>query len=74
MEQPLPFLFPAMSVSELTRYLRQLLESDEILQDIWVRGEVSNLSRLRACLFHLERSGRFAALCHLADERRTAAF
>jgi len=45
MEQPLPFLFPALSVSELTRYLRQLLESDEILQDIWVRGEVSNLSR-----------------------------
>ncbi|MEW6181170.1 MAG: exodeoxyribonuclease VII large subunit [Chloroflexota bacterium] len=45
MEQPLPFLFPSMSVSELTRYLRQLLESDEILQDIWVRGEVSNLSR-----------------------------
>lgn len=45
MEQPLPFLFPALSVSELTRYLRQLLESDEILQDVWVRGEVSNLSR-----------------------------
>lgn len=45
MEQPLPFLFPSMSVSELTRYLRQLLESDEILQDVWVRGEVSNLSR-----------------------------
>lgn len=45
MEQPLPFLFPALSVSELTRYLRQLLESDEILQDIWVRGEISNLSR-----------------------------
>ncbi len=45
MEQSLPFLFPAMTVSELTRYLRQLLESDPVLQDVWVRGEVSNLSR-----------------------------
>ena len=35
----------ALSVSDLTRYLRQLLESDEILRDIWVLGEISNLSR-----------------------------
>jgi exodeoxyribonuclease VII large subunit len=35
----------ALGVSDLTRYLRQLLESDEILQDIWVLGEISNLSR-----------------------------
>lgn len=33
------------SVSELTRYLRTLLESDPALQDIWVQGEISNLSR-----------------------------
>ena len=35
----------SLSVSELTRYLRQLMESDEILRDIWVRGEISNISR-----------------------------
>jgi exodeoxyribonuclease VII large subunit len=35
----------ALGVSDLTRYLRQLLEGDEILQDIWVLGEISNLSR-----------------------------
>jgi exodeoxyribonuclease VII large subunit len=34
-----------VTVTELTRYLRQLLESDDNLQDIWVQGEVSNLSR-----------------------------
>jgi exodeoxyribonuclease VII large subunit len=34
-----------LSVSQLTSYLRQLLESDEILQDIWVQGEISNLSQ-----------------------------
>lgn len=30
------------SVSDLTRYLKALLESDEALQDLWVQGEVSN--------------------------------
>ncbi len=33
------------SVSELNRYLRQQLESDYRLQELWVTGEVSNLSR-----------------------------
>ena len=43
-----PFLFfqtTRLSVSELTRYLKDLIESDEVLQEIWVEGEVSNLSR-----------------------------
>ncbi len=34
-----------LRVSDLTTYLRQLLESDEILQDVWVEGEISNFSR-----------------------------
>ena len=34
-----------LSVSQLTSYLRQVLESDEILQDLWVTGEISNLSK-----------------------------
>jgi exodeoxyribonuclease VII large subunit len=33
------------SVTEITQYLRTLLESDPILQDVWISGEVSNLSR-----------------------------
>lgn len=33
-----------LSVSQLTGYLRQVLESDEILQDLWVEGEISNFS------------------------------
>ena len=33
------------SVSDLNCYLRELLESDELLQDAWVQGEVSNFSR-----------------------------
>ncbi len=42
-----PSLFPAktLSVNEITRYLRELFDSDEILSDVWVQGEISNLSR-----------------------------
>lgn len=45
MSQPSLFQSAHWSVSDLTRYLRRLLESDEILQDVWVQGEISNLSR-----------------------------
>lgn len=48
MEQPSLFsAYAALSlrVSELTRYLRQLLESDSVLSSVWVQGEISNLSR-----------------------------
>src|SRR6476469_10132580 len=34
-----------LTVSQLNTYLREALEADEILQDLWVEGEVSNLSR-----------------------------
>ena len=34
-----------LSVSDLTSYLREVLESDEILQDLWVTGEISNFAR-----------------------------
>ena len=45
-----PSLFPPLgaqqwTVSKLTFYIRKLLEEDEILQDVWVQGEISNLSR-----------------------------
>jgi exodeoxyribonuclease VII large subunit len=36
---------PHWTVTELTRYLRQVLESDSALQDVWVQGEISNFSR-----------------------------
>ncbi|HEX7432489.1 MAG TPA: exodeoxyribonuclease VII large subunit, partial [Anaerolineaceae bacterium] len=44
--RPLPLFRPtSLSVTEVNRYLRQLLESDPILQDLWVQGELSNFSR-----------------------------
>jgi exodeoxyribonuclease VII large subunit len=45
MLQPALFPTPSLTVSEITRYLRELFESDEILQDVWVQGEITNLSR-----------------------------
>jgi exodeoxyribonuclease VII large subunit len=42
----LPLFEPqSWTVTELTRYLRELIEGDFSLQDLWVFGEVSNLSR-----------------------------
>src|SRR5207248_6553677 len=35
----------ALSVSQLTRHISGLLRADEILADVWVRGEVGNVSR-----------------------------
>lgn len=43
-----PHLFddPApLTVTDLTRYIRQMFEMDYRLQDVWVQGEISNLSR-----------------------------
>jgi len=37
--------FSLWSVAELTHYLRDLFDSDETLQDLWVHGEISNLAR-----------------------------
>ncbi len=30
-----------LSVTQVSRYLKELLETDEVLQDVWVRGEIS---------------------------------
>ena len=44
---PLDDAPPVVGVSELARYLRELLETSDILQNVWVHGEVSN------CKVHL---------------------
>lgn len=36
---------PSWTVTDITRYLRQVIETDELLQDVWIIGEVSNCSR-----------------------------
>jgi len=36
------------SVTDITRYLKDIIESDHNLADLWVQGEVSNLARPRS--------------------------
>ena len=43
--QPSLFASVQWTVSTLTKYVRDLLEGDVTLQDVWVSGEISNLSR-----------------------------
>jgi exodeoxyribonuclease VII large subunit len=43
--QPTLFSTQQWTVSKLTFYIRKLLEENEALQDVWVQGEISNLSR-----------------------------
>lgn len=45
MSQPSLFTSITWTVSRLTQHIRALLESDVTLQDVWVQGEISNLSR-----------------------------
>jgi exodeoxyribonuclease VII large subunit len=55
-----------LTVSQLNIYLREALDADEILQDLWVEGEVSNFVRAASghCYFTLkEGEGQIKAAC-----------
>ncbi len=43
--QPTLFASVRWTVSALTRHIRDLIDSDPALQELWVEGEISNLSR-----------------------------
>lgn len=43
--QPSLFQTEKWTVTRLTLFLRNLIESDSVLQDVWVNGEISNLAR-----------------------------
>jgi exodeoxyribonuclease VII large subunit len=45
-----------LTVSQLNMYLRELLDADEIVRDIWIEGEVSNFVRASSghCYFTLK--------------------
>lgn len=48
-----------LSVSQLSRYLKELLETNDILQDIWVQGEISGCRIYPSghCYFTLKDAG-----------------
>src|SRR5579863_3542836 len=47
---------PVLSVAQISRYLKEVLASDEILQDVWVRGEISGCKTYSSghCYFTLK--------------------
>jgi exodeoxyribonuclease VII large subunit len=61
MQRPL-FHFSTWSVTDITRFMRDLLESEESLQDLWVEGEISNLSRPASGHLYFTLKDRNAAL------------
>jgi exodeoxyribonuclease VII large subunit len=55
-----------LTVTELTTYLRELFDSDEIVRDVWVEGEVSNFNRHSSghCYFTLKQGeAQIGAAC-----------
>jgi exodeoxyribonuclease VII large subunit len=44
------------SVTQISRYLKELMETDEVLQDVWVRGEISGCKTFPSghCYFTLK--------------------
>lgn len=61
-QQPSLLKTDPWSVSEITRYLKDLLEADHNLADLWVQGEISNLSRPRSGHLYFTIKDRDAAL------------
>ena len=45
-----------LSVTQVSRYMKEMLNSDEILQDVWVRGEISGCKTYSSghCYFTLK--------------------
>ena len=39
---------PILTVTALSSYLRELLETDDVLRDVWVKGEISNFTQPRS--------------------------
>lgn len=43
-----PFTPVVMTITALSHYLRELIDTDEILRDVWVKGEISNFTQARS--------------------------
>jgi len=62
-----------LSVTELTSYIHDLIESDMVLSDVWVQGEVSNWSRSAAghCYWTIkEGDAQLRAVCFRQQAQR----
>lgn len=55
-KQEIPFPAKVLSVNDLTRHLKSLVENDRLLSGLWVQGEISNLVKAASghCYFTLK--------------------
>ncbi|MCL1632572.1 exodeoxyribonuclease VII large subunit [Sporolactobacillus sp. CPB3-1] len=62
-----------ISVTKLTRYIKQLMETDDVLQDVWLRGEISNFKRHSRGHLYLtikDKNARIRAVMFAGNARR----
>jgi exodeoxyribonuclease VII large subunit len=62
MQQSLFGLAPTLTVAQLVRQIKDVVESDDILRDVWVRGEVSNFTQSTAGHVYFTLKDRDAAI------------
>lgn len=51
-----------LRVSELTTHLRRVVESDDVMADVWVQGEISNANRYASGHFYFSLKDESAAM------------
>lgn len=62
MQHPLFDLAPTLTVAQLVRQIKDIIEADVILSDVWVRGEVSNFTQSSAGHVYFTLKDRDAAI------------
>lgn len=62
MQQSLFDLAPTLTVAQLVQQIKDVVESDDTLRDVWVRGEVSNFTQSAAGHLYFTLKDRDAAI------------
>ncbi len=62
MQQPLFDLAPTLTVTQLARRIKDVVEDDATLRDLWVRGEVSNFTQAASGHLYFTLKDRDAAI------------
>lgn len=67
---------PVFTVSEITKYIKQVLVRDQILRDVYVRGEISNFSQATSghCYFTIKDKTSKLKCVMFRDKRRLLSF
>ncbi len=64
-----------VTVSALTKYIKRKFDVDPHLENIWIKGELSNVKiHTRAYLFHFKRRKRKNAVGDVRETKRASAF